>query len=317
MIEQIITELAEQYKNSSLYFFNKNAFKKIKKCGSNLMMCCPFHVEDNASFGISIHYPFLYNCFSCGAKGSLVNLIKYVMNISYTEAEMYLISKLNIDVSFLWQSDIISFSYINYTPKLSDKASLYLKQRGFTNRTIQKYELGGDDSHVLIPVRTDLGDIRFIKKRSLLGKSYENSFNVSKKDILYGLYYLVKANNTKEIYVTEGEFDTLACYQMKLSSVALMGSVLFDEQIELLLKYGVKIINLFLDNDEVGFNASLKIYKKLMKYPFSVNFVLYPPPRWGLDTKNSPKIKDPNDVLKAGLQEKLDLVPIEKILLKI
>lgn len=317
MIEQIIEELESEFYKSEKKLMNRYAFQNKKRAGDNLMMCCPFHEERHPSFGITYQFPFLYNCFSCGEKGNIFTLISYVFDVSFEQANQIFYTKFmlldkSIQISF---DDKIAYSSINYKPHLSQKSLLYLQRRGFSKRTIEKYELGGDDEHVLIPVRDDKGNIRFIKQRSIQSKMYLNEKDVEKKNILYGFYYLITAGKTEEIFITEGEFDTLACYQMKLPAVSLMGSKLFKEQIELLLMYGVKKITLFLDNDETGFKSSMEIYKRLMRYPFKINFVLYPPPRWGIDTKNplKIKIKDPNDVLIN--KEKIEVISAEKLLL--
>ena len=36
--------------------------------GDSLQMLCPFHIEENASFGINTKNG-LYNCFACNSKG--------------------------------------------------------------------------------------------------------------------------------------------------------------------------------------------------------------------------------------------------------
>ena len=40
--------------------------------GEDLMMCCPFHKENNPSFGINMATG-AYHCFACGAKGHIKN----------------------------------------------------------------------------------------------------------------------------------------------------------------------------------------------------------------------------------------------------
>lgn len=47
-------------------------------CGDSIQMCCPFHKEENASFGINMNTG-AYHCFACGAKGHISKLVENLM----------------------------------------------------------------------------------------------------------------------------------------------------------------------------------------------------------------------------------------------
>lgn len=63
--------------------------------GSNLMACCPFHQERNPSWGISVNAPHVHGCFTCGAKGTIVDLIVHATGQTYTKAAQLAETALN------------------------------------------------------------------------------------------------------------------------------------------------------------------------------------------------------------------------------
>ncbi|MGB9150068.1 MAG: CHC2 zinc finger domain-containing protein, partial [Burkholderiales bacterium] len=46
----------------------------LKKAGSNLKACCPFHNEKSPSFTVSQTKQF-YHCFGCGAHGTAISFL--------------------------------------------------------------------------------------------------------------------------------------------------------------------------------------------------------------------------------------------------
>jgi len=136
-------------------------FVPLKKRGVNLIALCPFHNEKTPSFTVSPSKG-IYKCFGCGAGGNSLNFIMEHEKYSYPEALKYLAKKYSIDIEEQ-----------EYTPedkeKLNDRESLYVvnsyaqknftntlhnaeegkaiglsyfKERGFTEETIEKFQLG-------------------------------------------------------------------------------------------------------------------------------------------------------------------------------
>lgn len=58
---------------------------RIKTRDEELTCCCPFHEDENPSFGINLTSG-AYKCFACDEKGSIVNFIAKMKNISNKEA---------------------------------------------------------------------------------------------------------------------------------------------------------------------------------------------------------------------------------------
>jgi DNA primase len=58
---------------------------ELKKSGSTLKACCPFHNEKTPSFNVNTRKNF-YHCFGCGASGNAINFLREHDNLSFTEA---------------------------------------------------------------------------------------------------------------------------------------------------------------------------------------------------------------------------------------
>lgn len=320
-IPEIIDDLRLNWVgNKKEYTYNTTAFTKVRKSGQNLMFCCPFHAENNPSCGVRLDSPYSFNCFGCDSSGELGLLVSKAVGLpSELFGDSFILK--NYVVSSVQDRPILNITTILDKNKhrqgrnVSEKEIKYFTKdihpyiisRGFTERTIQKYEVGYDAATqaVTLPVRESSGKIRFIKRRYINFKGFKNEADVYKKDIVYGLYYLLNSTKCiKELYLNESETDTMSCYQMGLPAGALLGRILFKEQVWELMRGGIKFVNLFLDNDAPGRKGSLKAYYLLSKLsPIKVNAVIYP------DSS-----KDANDLLISDRLKNIKVVPFEKIL---
>lgn len=306
----VIKDLENEWEGSSKFKINPTAFKKKNPDDYNIMMCCPYHNENKPSFGITTSYPYMFNCFSCGESGELVLLISYVYDISYLAAYKKILTQYSeYDLSLFNNveeediEEVTEEEIFNYRRKRHS----YIEHRGISDHTIQKYEVGYDEKNYAItfPVRDLYNNPSFIIRRSVNSKFYNIPKGSPKKETLYGLNYLY--NKTDTVYIAEGPIDVLSCYQAGLPSIGLMGRNLSKTQLKLLQLAGIKEIILFLDNDKWGVLGNLDIYKLLSKTPIKVKVVQYPI-RWGIDTLDKIKYKDPNDLLRGGAMDKIKII---------
>lgn len=326
-VEEVLEDLRYEWVTGEKFQDNKTALTKVSNKGENIMTCCPFHQETNPSFGVQANYPYTFHCFGCGAKGNLATLAKHILNLPsdlhgyhYIEKTYTVVSvkdRKRIDIQEILNKNdgdkkrtLPESSIQNYIGKYHS----YMLSRGFTKHTLKKYEVGYDEEtkSVTFPVRTSKGAIRFINRRSVDSKQFMNEKNIYKKDILYGLFYLLQSGHKLDrLFITESITDTMSCYQSGLASVAVMGRILFQEQVRELLLAGVKEVNLFFDNDEHGFDCTMKAYAILSKTPIRVNVVIYPSCHFGIDTKDKSRVlyKDGNDLLKSGKMKNIEIVP--------
>lgn len=137
------------------------SFVKLKKRGTNYLGLCPFHNEKTPSFTVS-PVKEIYKCFGCGRSGNSVSFLMEHEKYSYTEALRWLATRYNVEVEETETSPaykeaqqkadslyiINSFAQKYFSDLLlnseegQDIALSYLKERGFKDAVIEKFQLG-------------------------------------------------------------------------------------------------------------------------------------------------------------------------------
>ncbi|MBS1574252.1 MAG: DNA primase [Bacteroidetes bacterium] len=136
-------------------------FVKLKRRGANYLGLCPFHNEKTPSFTVSPAKE-IYKCFGCGKSGNTISFIMEHEKYSYVDALKWLANKYGIEIEETFASDeqreqqqaadslyIINafaqqyFSRILFeTDEGQDIGLSYLKERGFREDIIHKFQLG-------------------------------------------------------------------------------------------------------------------------------------------------------------------------------
>jgi DNA primase len=137
------------------------SFVKLKKRGANYLGLCPFHNEKSPSFTVSPSKE-IYKCFGCGKSGNTVGFIMEHEKYSYVEALRWLAQKYNVEIEekevspefrqqqllsdslFIinnFAKDFFADALFN-TEEGQDIGLSYLKQRGFREDIIKKFQLG-------------------------------------------------------------------------------------------------------------------------------------------------------------------------------
>lgn len=139
------------------------SFVKLKRRGSNYLGLCPFHNEKSPSFTVS-GAKEIYKCFGCGKSGNSIGFLMELEKYSYVEALRWLANKYNIEIeeteaspeAKLYQQASDSLYVINNfaqkffsealfeTEEGQDVALSYLKERGFREEIIKKFQIGYD-----------------------------------------------------------------------------------------------------------------------------------------------------------------------------
>lgn len=123
-------------------------FIELKKSGANFKACCPFHGEDTPSFVVSPQKQ-IYHCFGCGVGGDAIKFVMEYEKLTYPEsieklASMYNVS-LEYDKNFKKQDTSLIQKINEYYQKLlthNNEATRYLKERGISDFSIEKFEIG-------------------------------------------------------------------------------------------------------------------------------------------------------------------------------
>jgi DNA primase len=136
-------------------------FIKLKKRGANYLGLCPFHNEKTPSFTVSPSKE-IYKCFGCGRSGNTISFVMEHEKYSYVDALKWLANKYEIEVEETFQTDeqkqqqlsaeslyiINSFAQQFFTKQLfeteegQDIGLSYLRERGFREEVIKKFQLG-------------------------------------------------------------------------------------------------------------------------------------------------------------------------------
>lgn len=137
------------------------SFIKLKKRGTSHLGLCPFHNEKSPSFTVSSAKE-IYKCFGCGRSGNSIGFLMDHEKYSYVEALRWLAQKYNVEIEEtettpeqkLQQLSADSLFIINgFAQKFfsdylfnnedgQDIGLSYLKQRGFKEEIIKKFQLG-------------------------------------------------------------------------------------------------------------------------------------------------------------------------------
>src|SRR6478735_2007387 len=136
-------------------------FVKLKKRGANYLGLCPFHNEKTPSFTVSPSKE-IYKCFGCGRSGNSISFIMEHEKYSYVESLKWLANKYGIEIEETFTTDeqrqqvqtadslyiINSFAQQFFSSQLfeteegQDIGLSYLKERGFREEVIKKFQLG-------------------------------------------------------------------------------------------------------------------------------------------------------------------------------
>src|SRR3989344_1869094 len=133
------------------------SYVKLQKAGVNYKARCPFHNEKSGSFFVSPERQ-ISHCFGCGLGGDIFGFIKQIEGVEFPEALRILATRAGVELS-TWKPNP---EYQNAKTRLLEiselaakffgkqlhesitgkKALAYLKDRGLTDESIEKFKLG-------------------------------------------------------------------------------------------------------------------------------------------------------------------------------
>ncbi len=137
-------------------------YVKLQRKGSSHFGLCPFHNEKSPSFSVSPDKQ-MYYCFGCGAGGNVFTFIMEYENFTFLEALKMLAERAGVDLPQLEYSkeareqadkknqllkinrEAAKYYYLQLKGKQGTQAMNYLKGRGLSDETIQKFGLGFSD----------------------------------------------------------------------------------------------------------------------------------------------------------------------------
>ena len=157
----IAKETIQEIQNRIDIYDIVGSFVKLKRRGTNYIGNCPFHNEKTPSFTVSPSKE-IYKCFGCGKSGNAIGFVMEHEKYSYVEALRWLANRYNIDIIETETSPeykeqqqtadslhiLNQFAAKYFAAQLTTNeegqtiALSYLKERGFTDATIEKFQIG-------------------------------------------------------------------------------------------------------------------------------------------------------------------------------
>ena len=136
-------------------------FVKLKKRGTNYLGLCPFHNERTPSFTVSPSKE-IYKCFGCGKSGNTISFLMEHEKYSYVDSLRWLANRYGIEIEESFATDeqrqqmqVADSLYIinNFAQQFFSRTLFeteegrniglsYLKERGFREEIIKKFQLG-------------------------------------------------------------------------------------------------------------------------------------------------------------------------------
>lgn len=282
---------------------------KFKSGPRNIQFKCPVHndgQESKPSCGIStadkvrgksIVEAGTVNCFTCGYKASLSEMVSYCFGREdggrYGRAWLF-----DHFISFEVESrrpivlnlDRRKKEVIEYV----DEAELdtyrsthsYLYSRKMTDDIIDKFDLGYDPKFMLnkkdsncrpietitFPVRDLTGGTLFVARRAIYSKLFHYPDEVNKP--VYGIYELSKYwNDAKEIILCESIFNALTCWIYGRPAVAMLG-LGTSYQYDVIRRLKPRKVVCGFDPDEAGSRATNNAYMNLKAHKLVSKLVI-------------------------------------------
>ena len=164
----------------------------LKQAGRNWKCCCPFHTEKTPSFVVSPEKG-IFRCFGCGVAGDVFKFVMLIEKISWIEAVRKLAQKSGVQIEetkenkFVLSERAKIFKLLETTAKFYHKCFLetnaakfareYAKQRGLSQKTIEKFMIGYSPKNKLVAAALKKGyTYDMLLKAGLITKMQNGQF---------------------------------------------------------------------------------------------------------------------------------------------
>jgi DNA primase len=149
----------EELKSHTDIYSVVSGYVKLKKSGKSYSGLCPFHKEKTPSFSVD-QTKQLYHCFGCGEGGDIISFVEKIENMDFIESVEFLANKVGYKLKYnlsggsresgkvrnkLYEINELAkkyYQFILFKSKAGKMPLDYLKKRGFTEETIQEFEVG-------------------------------------------------------------------------------------------------------------------------------------------------------------------------------
>lgn len=157
--------------------------------------------------------------------------------------------------------DIETVKRLNNTALSSHRAAQYLKGRGITKDSVEKYLIGYSEKQdmITIPIFSPDGICVGMVGRSIEGKEFKNTPGLPRSKTMFNIQ---RNKVASKVFVVESSFDAIRIEQVGGKALATLGSNISRKQKDLLKKYFTSII-VVSDNDDAGRDMAEKLKMSL------------------------------------------------------
>lgn len=254
-------------------------WSRVRVHGDEFQACSPFRDERRPSFYVNLTTGLWVDH---GAeldewkKGNFIQLLSFLNNISYEEAEEFILDKYNIVVTDISGMELnINIQFGEVPPKTFTREELspylfrnisYLLSRGISEEIQKKFIVGYDKKSNAVAffwLDSITGKCVNIKFRSTKGKQFYYARGGQPiRNHVFGLYQAIQ-DGCKTMWIVESEIDALYLWTHGVPAIALGGSFLSPEQKRKLLLAGAETYVIATDNDGAGKRIKASLIKEL------------------------------------------------------
>ena len=232
--------------------------KVLNRNGPEWACRCPFtsnhrNGDRTPSFSVNVQKG-VYYCHACGESGTLQSLaVKLQTPLTLTAPTT---GELQTRIAALKEGPepVAAMPEAWLSQFWNGKGVKYWESRGLSYATIDAFNLGYDRSSnsATIPLRSVRGDVMGVIRRRLSPHArprylYPKGFK--KAEHLWGAF---KAKDHERIAIVEGAVDALACWDIGIPAVAILGSRMSTHQANLIRKLGCREVVIMTDRDPAG-----------------------------------------------------------------
>jgi len=260
---------------------------KLKRSGKELRGRCPIHHGDGADSFHANTEKNAFHCFSCQAKGNVLDFVAAMEKCSVRDAALKLKDWFPVSASRNAPLPAAKASAdsrlareeggergernkpLGFQLKGIDFAHPYLEARGIDPETAEYFGVGmftGKGSmsgRIVTPIENESGELVAYAGRSVDGSEpkYKLPAGFKKSQVLYNLCRATEETDGTVVLV-EGFFDCIKVTQAEHACVALMGCSMSEAQEDQLSAHFRRVV-IMLDGDEAGRRAAAEIAGRL------------------------------------------------------
>lgn len=229
------------------------------RTGDEWMCTCPFHEETHPSMSVNVAKG-VFVCFACGAKGHVNRIAQHlgVEGFGITASdEVALASQITraLDVFDQSQRSVQVMPTVALEPFYLDRGLWYwVGERGLSEDTVVGFGLGFDliENAAVVPMHDIVGNLLAVSRRYIDHSEYRWKYPRARYKKSHNLYLGHECWHQETIVVTEGQVDALKVWDAGFPAVALCGSSVSVQQVELLRRLAPERIVSMFDNDDAG-----------------------------------------------------------------